>query len=77
MIILDSYQLYIFNNYLIYLIGAYNPLDSSNSKLIVPSGIGLLSSIVNEIGIPIHENLLTPKYPIWILHAVTKTYNLL
>jgi hypothetical protein len=35
----------------------------------VPSGIGIISPSVDEIGIPLHENFISPKYPVWIVHG--------
>mmetsp|Transcript_7588 Transcript_7588/g.12263 ORF Transcript_7588/g.12263 Transcript_7588/m.12263 type:complete len:506 (+) Transcript_7588:249-1766(+) len=49
-------------------VGAYN---SSGSKwtLDVPSGVGLLSFMELDSGIPVNDTLKSPRLPVWIVHS--------
>merc|ERR1712137_98571 len=51
-------------------VGAYTPLGvKRQGDISIPSGVGLLSYQEFESGIPIHDILKSPKYPVWILHS--------
>jgi len=47
---------------------AYNT-EGDKYSLDNPFGIGILSYSTYELKIPIHESLMSPKYPVWILHG--------
>mmetsp|Transcript_20836 Transcript_20836/g.38775 ORF Transcript_20836/g.38775 Transcript_20836/m.38775 type:complete len:516 (-) Transcript_20836:257-1804(-) len=50
-------------------IGAYSLMGGKIGPLTTLGGVGMLSATEKSSGIPLHDDLKSPKIPVWILHS--------